>query len=126
MVEMYRLGIRYDFTAEHKLPFEDGEESKRHSHDYKLEIVLKGTQLDNDGFLIDIIRLRRQLDPIVSLFEGNFLNEIEELRGKTTSLENFSKVLWDKIFIEIEKTGAELDGLKLWENEDNWISYSGK
>jgi 6-pyruvoyltetrahydropterin/6-carboxytetrahydropterin synthase len=123
---MYRLGTRYDFTAEHKLPFEEGEESKRHSHGYKLEIIVRGSELNRDGFLIDIIQLRRKLDGIVSHFRGNYLNEMEEMRGRTTSLENLAKVLWEKIFIETESMGIELDSVKLWENEINWISYDGK
>ncbi len=123
---MYRLGTRYDFTAEHKLPFEGGEESRKHSHDYRLEIIVRGAELDKDGFLMDIIKLRGKLDGIVSHFGGNYLNEMEEMRGRTTSLENLAKVFWERIFIETEKMKVELDSLKLWENDVNWISYDGK
>ena len=122
---MYKIGTNYTFEAEHKLPFEGGDESKRHGHDYKLEVIVSGSHLDEMGFLVDIVKLKEVVSEIISRYEGNYLNDMEEMHGKVPSLENLAYLIWESALPGIESLGVSLEEIRLWEDEFSWTSYAG-
>ena len=122
---MYKIGTNYTFEAEHKLPFETGDESKRHGHDYKLEVIVSGSHLDEMGFLVDIVKLKEVVSEIISRYEGNYLNDMEEMHGKVPSLENLAYLIWESALPGIESLGVSLEEIRLWEDEFSWTSYAG-
>lgn len=122
---MYRLGTIFRFEAEHKLPFEGGKESEKHSHEYKLEIIVSGNELDENGFLVDIVALKRIARETISHFEGRYLNDMEEMKGKVPSLENLAALIYQRAQVPMEKLGVKLDRIKLWEDDFSWTSYDG-
>lgn len=122
---MYRLRTAYEFRARHRLPFEEGSESEIHEHGYKVELIVSGPELDDSGFLVDIIRLRSKMEGILSGFQGIFLNAHPDMEGMTPSIENLSRVIWDGILPEVAGTGAELSEIRVWEDDHNWASYCG-
>ena len=59
---MYRLAVTRDFIAQHYLIGGDwGAENSRHSHAYRLQLVLQGKTLDRHGYLADIVEVERAI-----------------------------------------------------------------
>ena len=55
---MYQLAITRDFIAQHYLIGGDwGRENEQHSHHYKVEVRVQQQDLDQHGYLIDIVDL---------------------------------------------------------------------
>ena len=94
---MYTISIQKKLIAKHYLLFESGKEEKKHSHNYIIQILLSGEKLDEHGFLYDIIQIHRILDRILQHFRNKTLNTMSEFHGKSTSIENFSKIIWDML-----------------------------
>lgn len=121
---MYNLGVRREFRANHYLIGGDwGEENLEHAHDYQLEIVLEKAQLDQHGFLVDIVEVERHLDEIIAMFAGKTLNGLPIFSGLNPSIERLATVmhgLFSERFINFD-----LDALKvsIWEDEIAWTSY---
>ena len=60
---MYKLAVNKDFISQHFLIGGDwGAENQRHSHHYRLEVQLKGKGLDNHGYLLDITKIKDELE----------------------------------------------------------------
>ena len=120
---MYRLAVTRDFIAQHYLIGGDwGAENSRHSHAYRLQLVLQGTTLDRHGYLADIVEVERAIAETLAQFRDRTLNELEPFADLNPSLERFAKVLHDALRA---KLGSERYSLmvKLWENERDWAAY---
>src|SRR6185503_12769297 len=59
---MYKLGVKRDFIARHFLIGGDwGAENLPNSHHYILELQLAGKELDQHGYLVDIVDVEKHL-----------------------------------------------------------------
>lgn len=121
---MYTLAVRRNFIARHFLIGGDwGPENFPNSHHYVLELQLRASELDQHGYLVDIVEVEKQLGELIGHFAEKMLNELPEFKGLNPSLEHFARILADALNKRIN--AANLRGLRviLWENENAWASY---
>ena len=122
---MYTLGVRREFIARHFLIGGDwGPENFPNSHHYVLELQLEGTELDQHGYLVDIVDVEKHLDDIVNYYKEQMLNEKPEFAGLNPSIEHFSRIL--AITLNERIKAKNISGLKvvLWEHANAWAAYS--
>lgn len=122
---MYTLGVRREFIARHFLIGGDwGPENFPNSHHYILELQLKGSDLDQHGYLVDIVDVEKHLDEIVNYYKEQMLNEKPEFAGINPSIEHFSRILAQTLSERI--TAKNISKLKvvLWEHENAWAAFS--
>ena len=120
---MYRLAVTRDFVAQHFLIGGDwGAENFKHSHAYRVEVLLRGTALDQHGYLVDIVELERALTEIIARFSDHTLNDLAPFAGLNPSLERFAKVLYEELDARLALKDLSL-AVKLWENERDWAAY---
>jgi len=121
---MYELGIKRDFIARHFLIGGDwGPENFPNSHHYVMEVQLKGEELDQHGYLVDIVDLEKHLDEVVSYYKDQMLNEKPEFTGLNPSIENFSRILATSLSERIKAENISEIKVVLWENESAWAAY---
>ncbi len=121
---MYTLAVRRDFIARHFLVGGDwGPENFPNSHHFVLELQLQANELDQHGYLVDIVDVSKQLDELIGRFSEKMLNEQPEFNGLNPSLEHFARILATGLDARLQ--AANICGLKvvLWENESAWASY---
>lgn len=121
---MYTLAVRRDFIARHYLIGGDwGAENFPNSHHYVLELQLEGRELDQHGYLVDIVDVEKHLDEIVNNYKDQMLNDKPEFAGLNPSLEHFARILATSLNERIK--AANVTGLEvvLWENESAWAAY---
>jgi 6-pyruvoyltetrahydropterin/6-carboxytetrahydropterin synthase len=120
---MYQLAVTRDFVAQHYLIGGDwGAENSRHSHAYRIEVLLAGLELDRHGYLVDIVELERALTEIISRYRDHTLNELAPFAGVNPSLERFARVLHAELRAGLS-AGHLVLTVKLWENERDWAAY---
>ncbi|MFZ5822081.1 MAG: 6-pyruvoyl trahydropterin synthase family protein [Chloroflexota bacterium] len=122
---MYTLAVRRDFIARHYLIEGDwGPENFPNAHHYLLELRLKGRELDQHGYLCDIVEVEKHLDEVVNEYKEQMLNDRPAFAGLNPSIEHFARILAESLNERIH--APNLTGLKvvLWENERAWASYS--
>jgi len=121
---MYTLGVRRDFIATHFLIGGDwGPENFPNSHHYILELQLEGSELDQHGYLVDIMDVEKHLDEIVTYYKEQTLNDKPEFAGLNPSIEHFARILATSLSKRIK--AKNISGVKvvLWENEIAWAAY---
>ena len=80
---MYTLGVRRDFIARHFLIGGDwGSENFPNSHHYILELQLEGRELDQHGYLVDILDVEKHLDDAVWRPLTPYLEAITQVRAQ--------------------------------------------
>ena len=123
---MYRLAVTREFIAQHFLIGGDwGAENRKHSHHYRLDILLRGATLDRHGYLADIVEVERAIEATLSRYRDRTLNELEAFADLNPSLERFAKVLHDELNPVLASDRLTLT-LKLWENERDWAGYGSE
>lgn len=124
---MYILAVRRDFIARHQLVGGDwGPENYPNSHHYMLELQLEGSELDEHGYLVDIVDVEQHLGAMIEYFKERMLNETPEFEGLNPSLENFARILAESLSKRIRAANLENLRVILWENESAWASYTVK
>ena len=122
---MYTLAVRRDFIARHFLIGGDwGSENFPNSHHYILELRLKGEQLDQHGYLCDIVDVEKHLDEIIGYYRDQMLNEKPEFTGLNPSIEHFSRILAASLNEKIKAENICTLKVVLWENESAWAAYT--
>jgi 6-pyruvoyltetrahydropterin/6-carboxytetrahydropterin synthase len=122
---MYTLAVSRDFIARHFLIGGDwGAENFPHAHHYVAEVSIEGQQLDQHGYLVDIVDVEAALGKIIDYFRDALLNEKEEFAGLNPSIEHFSRIICEQLVATIKPAaGARAITVKLWENATCWASY---
>ncbi len=99
-----------------------------HGHNYVLHVTIKGTINPETGFVVNLKDLSRVLKDtvILKLDHKNINTETDFMQGKIVSTENISVGIWDVLYPEIKKLGAELHRVRIEETENNFVEYYGE
>jgi 6-pyruvoyltetrahydropterin/6-carboxytetrahydropterin synthase len=121
---MYTLGVRRDFIARHFLIGGDwGPENYPNSHHYILELQLEGRELDQHGYLCDIVDVEKHLDEVVGYYSEKMLNERPEFENLNPSIEHFARILATSLSERIKEDNISAVKVVLWENDSAWAAY---
>ncbi len=121
---MYTVAVTKDFIASHFLIGGDwGSENFPHAHHYVAEISIEAAELDQHGYLVDIVDIEAALDSIVKDFKDSLLNDKPEFAGLNPSIEHFSRIICERMLANIHPPGTGTLQVKLWENATCWAAY---
>ena len=121
---MYTLAVRREFIARHFLIGGDwGAENFPNSHHYVLELQLAGTELDQHGYLVDIVDVEKNLNEVVDYYKEQLLNDKPEFTGLNPSIEHFSRILATELNMRIQAKNIISLKVVLWEHENAWAAY---
>jgi 6-pyruvoyltetrahydropterin/6-carboxytetrahydropterin synthase len=122
---MYTLAVKKEFIAQHYLTGGDfGDENEWHSHYYAVEVTLKGPELNNHGYLVDITDIENILSTLINIYEDSTLNELPEFEGLNPSLEHFARIFYSRFVEALDLSALSGVKIKLWEDENCWAEYS--
>lgn len=121
---MYTLSVRREFIARHFLIGGDwGPENFPNSHHYILELQLEGAELDQHGYLVDIVDVEMHLDEVVGYYKEQMLNEKPEFAGLNPSIEHFARILCTTLHERIKAKNISAIKVVLWEHENAGAAY---
>ena len=122
---MYTLTVRREFIARHFLIGGDwGAENFPNSHHYILELQLSGNELDQHGYLVDIVDVEKHLDEIVGYYKEQMLNEKPEFAGLNPSIEHFARILCTTLNEKIKAKNISVVKVVLWEHANASAAYT--
>lgn len=127
------------FNAAHRLFNESWSEAKNievfgkcananwHGHNYELHVTIKGEPAPDTGFIYNAKTLGELIkDVIVERVDHRNLNlDVDFMKGKFTSAENFAMSIWNELKPHIEKSSARLHCVKLVETPRIYVEYFG-
>jgi 6-pyruvoyltetrahydropterin/6-carboxytetrahydropterin synthase len=121
---MYSMTVRTDVIAQHCLVGGDwGAENERHSHHYVLELQLDGSELNEHGYLVDIVQVEAELRDVRAHYADRMLNDLPEFAGLNPSIEHFARIVCQRLAQRLAAPNLSGIALRLWENEIASASY---
>lgn len=119
----YCVAVKRDFVARHFLFGGDwGSENQLHSHHYQVEVCLEGSELDQHGYLVDIVDIENCINGLVDYYRDKDLNALPEFDGLNPSIERLSAFFLEAFWKHLESSNVDAISVKLWENEIAWAS----
>ncbi len=116
---MYELKVESSFSAAHHLLNYDGECENQHGHNWKVEVYIRGSQLDKANLLVDFKILKRELNTVLNTLDHKDINTIETFKNISPSSEIISKYIYTKLKEKIK----EIHKVSVWETEKSCASY---
>lgn len=127
------------FNAAHRLYNEHWDEARNvetfgkcananwHGHNYELHVTIKGDPHPDTGFIFNAKTLGDLIkDTVVEKVDHRNLNlDVDFMKGKFTSAENFAIGIFNELKPHIEKSGAKLHAVKLYETPRIYVEYFG-
>jgi 6-pyruvoyltetrahydropterin/6-carboxytetrahydropterin synthase len=115
---LYELKIISDFAAAHNLRNFRGKCEALHGHNWKVEVVLRGTELDAGGVLVDFAEVKRATRELLSEVDHQYLNDLPFFREHNPSSENIARYLFDRLAAGLNTEGRWLYRVSAWESAD--------
>ena len=120
----YAMTVRTDFIAQHYLIGGGwGPENERNSHHYVLEGRLDGAELNQHGYLVDIVQVEAELRELREYYAGRLLNDLPEFQGLNPSIEHFARIVCQRLGKRLAAPNLSGIAVRLWENETASASY---
>ena len=83
---------------------------------YRLEVLVRGERLSEDGTLYDIGKLRAAVDDIASSLHYRDLNEVPGLEDVNTTAEAVADYCWGRLAPSLHDRGLDSLCVRLWES----------
>jgi 6-pyruvoyltetrahydropterin/6-carboxytetrahydropterin synthase len=122
---MFEVSVDETFAAGHALRGYKGKCENVHGHNYKVRIVLEGSQLDSIGLLFDFTHLKRVMREIVAGVDHVFLNDRAPFDVINPSAENLAKFFYDETIrlMSAMPEGARIARVTIWETDTTSATY---
>lgn len=87
----------FTFESAHRLPnvARDHKCARLHGHSFRCEVHVSGKVDATTGWVVDFADIKRAFEPIHSVLDHNFLNEVEGLANPTS--ENLARWIWQRL-----------------------------
>lgn len=111
-----------NFEAAHRLTGNFGPATRLHGHTYRIEVIVRGASLKDDGTLYDLGELGQNVGRLASGLHYRNLDEVDGLAGKNTTAEVVADYLWERIAPSLRDGGLSTLTVRVWENQNAYAA----
>lgn len=124
MAARYTLKVVTDFASAHTLRDYPGACSRMHGHNWKVEVEVSATQLDDVGMAIDFKHIKQAARELGGELDHRYLNEIPPFDQINPTAENIAAWLYKGIGDKINNEHIQVCAITLWETERACVRYT--
>lgn len=124
MAGMFEVMIERHFSSAHQLRGYKGKCENLHGHNYKVEIFVRGRELDNIGLLVDFGDLKRAADEVVNYLDHRNINELPPFDEQLNpSAENLARYFLEQVSEAIGDERIKVYKVKMYETPTSVATY---
>lgn len=121
---MYEIGIQTHFSAAHHLRGYDGQCAEFHGHNWGVEVFVQGTELDEQGLLIDFRDLKKAVGDVIGEIDHRDLNGVAAFEGTNPTSENIARYLYDQLKSRLQPQRCTVSRVLVRETPGTVAAYS--
>lgn len=122
---MFDIFVKSHFSAGHHLRDYPGNCERPHGHNWKVEITVRATELDELGMGIDFRRIKEPLKKVLDTLDHSDLNEHPEFIDRNPSSENLAVYIFDHLKSDLTAERYSLYSVTVCETENTGTTYFG-
>jgi 6-pyruvoyl-tetrahydropterin synthase len=121
---MYETGTALQVIAFHVMPGMPPPEGERHSHDYRLDVVVRRDDLDERGMVVDLDLLEGALRDAAAQVAGADLERIRPGDAEAVTVEVFARWLHGQLAGALGRLPGASLAVRVWENPAAFGGYT--
>ena len=119
---MYELKVTGRFAAAHSLRNFKGRCEALHGHNWRVEVVVRGSELDQADLLMDFAELKKLMREALEELDHRHLNEVPPFDKVNPSSEMIARHLCQRIAAGLPAQVA-IARVSAWESDDSRATY---
>jgi 6-pyruvoyltetrahydropterin/6-carboxytetrahydropterin synthase len=124
LLAVFEVAYETTFCATHRLTREGRPIEPNHGHDWRVEAVAAGKDLDGLGVVIDFEHLKKVVGEVAATFHYRDMNEHPGLAGISPSAEVVARYFFDEVRKALGAEGRMLRRVRVWEAPGCSASYA--
>ncbi|MBT3346992.1 MAG: 6-carboxytetrahydropterin synthase QueD [Thiotrichales bacterium] len=128
MPNQFKLQVVSDFAAAHSLRDYPGDCQKLHGHNWKVEVEVVASELDDLGMAVDFKKIKQITKEATDRLDHSYLNELDPFNRINPTAENIARTLFKDIGKKLDSakinSTAQIERVTIWETERASASYS--
>ena len=121
--KIFEVKVVSSFAAAHNLKDFRGKCENLHGHNWKVEVVLRGTALEQNGILIDFGEVKASVREALEEVDHKYLNELSFFVQNNPSSENIARFLFQTLSARFNTGDRWLYSVSAWESADACATY---
>jgi 6-pyruvoyltetrahydropterin/6-carboxytetrahydropterin synthase len=123
---MYALTVKSEFVATHQLLGYQGACENLHSHDWKVEVTIMASQLNELGIVIDFREIKKVLDEVLENLDHKNLNDLGPFKKTNPTSENICSWLFRELDKRLSFPAIKVNKVTVRETDNYAASYYRK
>ncbi|MBI3188901.1 MAG: 6-carboxytetrahydropterin synthase QueD [Gammaproteobacteria bacterium] len=124
MPALYNLKIVTDFASAHTLRDYPGACARMHGHNWKVELEVVASQLNDIGIAIDFKAMKKATNEVCDRLDHHYLNDIAPFDVINPTAENIAAYLYNEVGRMINNDHVKVRAVTLWETERACVRYT--
>lgn len=122
---MYELTIEGSFASAHQLRGYKGKCENLHGHNWRVELTVKGTELNDIGLLVDFHDLKDTLKEVLERLDHKNINDVKPFNRENPSSENIARfiALETEILLDARAPEVQVASVTVWESATSRCRY---
>jgi len=123
---MYEVTVEDTFAAGHYLRNYKGKCENPHGHNYRVQVTLKGRELDKAGLLVDFRDLKHVMRHVIERLDHKMINDVEPFTVLNPSAENLAKYFYDQSNERLQEhthNRVSVKQVTIWETDTSVATY---
>jgi 6-pyruvoyltetrahydropterin/6-carboxytetrahydropterin synthase len=113
---VYEVYVAAQFEAAHRLVGDFGPATRPHGHTYRMEVIVRGERLMDDGTLYDIGLLHPAVEELAASLHYRDLNDVPGLADVNTTAEAVARYCWNELAPPLNGQGLDSLTVRIWES----------
>ncbi|NOX20185.1 MAG: 6-carboxytetrahydropterin synthase QueD [Nitrospirae bacterium] len=120
---MYELMIETTFSAAHQLRGYKGKCEELHGHNWKVQVHVTATKLNEIDIAIDFHDLKAYTNEVVKQLDHAFLNDLFPFTEINPSSENIARWIFESLKKKINNDYVKVSAVTVWESDTASATY---
>ncbi|MDY6813251.1 MAG: 6-carboxytetrahydropterin synthase QueD [Pseudomonadota bacterium] len=119
----YTLKILSEFASAHTLRGYPGACQRMHGHNWKVEVEVQASELDELGMAVDFKRIKQAAREIAAQLDHRYLNDIPPFDTRNPTAENIAAYFYAELTERLNAPGLAVHAVTLWETDRACVRY---
>lgn len=124
MAGKFTLKVLTDFASAHSLRAYPGDCANLHGHNWKVEVEVSSTELDELGMVMDFKKIKGAAREICGELDHKYLNEIPPFDTVNPTAENIAAYLYRTLAERLNDGRAQVASVTVWETDRACARYA--
>lgn len=120
---MYRVTQDGWISSSHQLRLADGSLEPLHGHNWRIQVAVEASELDDRGLVIDPTRLGAILSEVLDGLDHVHLNDLPAFRRKPVSAERVARHVVDTMAPIVDDGRCRILSARVWMTDEQSASY---